>query len=182
MSIYDELYSGNHNYGYPNDRIVEVQKIIGNLLNWSSMLDVSAGRGELARQCVPRGRVCATEACDYLLQHDLVGLPRFKWELPDPYPGQTPFDLVVCSDVLEHLEPDQIIPALIELDVAARCYLVLSIGLGPCVWPRFTEDLHKTQWTIEQWKQVINDTLRDMQKITYREDTANLYVLAVKSA
>ena len=104
------------------------------------VLDIGAGDGTFAKHC---GRDDF-----YLYDGNANSIDVLKKEFPYTYYGRLPdlpfqdgfFDVIHCSHVVEHLEPELFYNTLKEID---RClkengYLVVS---APLLWDRFYDDL-----------------------------------------
>jgi len=104
LKLNQELYESNPLYGVGGSKHVDVVIQLSNGLNTRSILDYGCGRGYLGK-----------------------ALPFPIWEYDPIIPGKDespwPADLVVCTDVLEHIEPDKIDFLLNDLK---RC--VLKMG------------------------------------------------------
>lgn len=92
--------------------------------NYSSFLDVGAGRGEMIDLAVTLGfeRVQGTEVVPELLKHPLM---RQAEAHSLPFKTAT-WDVVCCFDVLEHLIPDDVEAAIRELFRVARHVVLVS--------------------------------------------------------
>jgi SAM-dependent methyltransferase len=89
-----------------------------------SILDAGCGIGLLRlpfKQLLPRARYVGLEASEYLCE-------RFRWthgSITDFVP-RTPFDLVVCYDVLQYLSDREAARAIVNLGKVARGALYVS--------------------------------------------------------
>lgn len=99
-----QLHESNLAYGVGGGKHAGTIINLAKSLNTTSVLDYGAGKGYLAK-----------------------ALPFPIWEydpaIPEKSASPRPADIVVCTDVLEHVEPDMILPVLDDL---RRC--VLKVG------------------------------------------------------
>lgn len=104
-----QLHESNVNYGTGGGKRAEVVLKLANSMDTKNILDYGCGKGLLAR-----------------------GLPFPIWEYDPAITGKDnpprPADLVVCTDVLEHIEPELLDNVLQDI---ARCtlktaYLIIS--------------------------------------------------------
>jgi hypothetical protein len=91
-----------------------------------SLLDVGARDGYLSRLCVDRfNRIVALD-----LVKPVVHDPRVEAVAGDaralPYPDNS-FDVVVCAEVLEHIDEGSLEPACREVARVARCAVVVGV-------------------------------------------------------
>lgn len=106
-----ELHRQNLAYGVGGGKHADVVTKLAQQLKTTSVLDYGCGKGFLAKE-----------------------LPWPIWEFDPAIPGKQepprPADIVVCTDVLEHIEPDKL---LFVLDDLRRCtkkvgYFVIHTG------------------------------------------------------
>lgn len=106
-----KLHEERLDYGVSGGRHAEMIVKLRSVLKAESVLDYGAGKGYLAK-----------------------ALPFPIWEydpaIPEKSESPRPADLVVCTDVLEHVEPDRLVYVLGDI---ARCtkkvgYLVIHTG------------------------------------------------------
>jgi hypothetical protein len=170
LAYYRRLYvDEDARYGYPGSGRIEtayrlVESLVLTLNNADTLLDVSAGRGQFVRSIATRFPdlgVHVSEGVSELLDSDLQGFPRFTWVLPEPCPLDGMWDVVTCLDVLEHLVPEDTVPALEAMaDVAAQ-RLVLSIALFSCPW-KVGEDRRETHINLrthDEWEHLLRHEL-----------------------
>lgn len=107
-----QLHETNLAYGIGGQRHAELVMKIARNLGTTSILDYGCGKG-------------------YLAKH----IPFPIWEYDPAIPGKDesprPADLVVCTDVLEHIEPDHIIPVLADLQRVTKKVGYFTINTGP---------------------------------------------------
>ena len=110
-ALNEQLHESNPAYGTSGEKYVETVLKLAKSLETTSILDYGCGKGRLA-----------------------AGLPFPIWEYDPAIDGKResprPADLVVCTDVLEHIEPDTLMAVLADL---ARCtvkvgYFVVHTG------------------------------------------------------
>jgi hypothetical protein len=107
-----KLHSSNHAYGTGGRRHATTVEKICAVLQSKSVLDYGCGKGSLAKEL-------EFEISEY--DPAIAG----KDSTPDPA------DLVVCADVLEHVEPEYLEDVLAELKRLSRCVAYLVIHTGP---------------------------------------------------
>jgi 2-polyprenyl-3-methyl-5-hydroxy-6-metoxy-1,4-benzoquinol methylase len=88
------------------------------------MLDAGCGIGLLGRElrrALPRAQYTGLEASDYLCR-------RYGWQQGEleSYRARTPFDLVICYDVLQYLDRSRAVRALANLARLTRGMLYFS--------------------------------------------------------
>lgn len=159
---YNKIYQ-DPKYGHPPDRpILALEVVRDELPKMTTLLDVSTGRGQfvkLVKDEFSNVHISVSEHSEHLLMTDLVAMPRFKWNLPDPCPLGDIWDMVTCFDVMEHLEEDVIDESIKQLGAVTRIYLAMSIALYSA--PFNGVELHKTirnsDWWLEKLKQNLSD-------------------------
>lgn len=128
---------------------LQLEELIG-----GSLLDVGAGRGEgveLARD-VGFTRVVGVEPVDYLCNGTSI-VQGIATELPF---ADNEFDVVMCLDVLEHLIPADVRPALEEFKRVARNFVFLTASEQPHNF-RHLGDLHISRRPIAEWNNLFVD-------------------------
>ncbi len=117
-----------------------------------SLLDVGTGRGETLIEGREAGftLVHGTETVPALLTKDVV-----LALLPTLPASDRAYDTVTCFEVLEHLLPKDVVPALKELARVAREWLVVSV----CVNPDYVGgvNLHPSARSEEAWLQTFQE-------------------------
>lgn len=106
----------------------------------SMVLDIGAGNGSFAKYCQREDF--------YLFDGNDSSIKSLMAEFPNSVFGRLPvlpfedqfFDLIHCSHVIEHLQPQELYDTLIEADrvLKNQGYLVIST---PLLWEGFYQDL-----------------------------------------
>lgn len=117
-----------------------------------SLLDVGCGRGELmsAAKVMGMSYVRGTETVD-----DLIGLEvvyALAHELPFP---DRSFDIVSCTDVIEHILPGDDELAVREMCRVAKYHVIISVNNGPSVNER-GDNLHVNIRPFGEWESLFN--------------------------
>jgi SAM-dependent methyltransferase len=121
-----------------------------------SWLDVSTGRGELLELARQHGfsTVKGTETVP-----DLCGEHVTQAVLPEiPFPDHS-FDVVSLIEVIEHLLPDDIRPALDELTRLARKHILISAAVYPHWYGGV--NMHPSARPQEEWEALFREVWGD---------------------
>lgn len=112
-----------------------------------TLLDVGAGRGEGVAYALDVGfDAHGIEPVSYLCDGD-----RIKQGVATDLPyGDRSFDVVMCLDVLEHLIPQDVRPALEEFKRVASEFVFLTASEQPHNFRRLG-DLHISRRPIAEW-------------------------------
>jgi hypothetical protein len=107
-----QLHKQNLFYGVGGGKHAKMVLDLAKKLNTTSILDYGCGKGYLAKE-----------------------IPYPIWEYDPCIPGKDesprPADLVVCTDVLEHIEPDCLMGVLAELKRVTKTVGYFTIHTGP---------------------------------------------------
>lgn len=107
-----QLHDSNLLYGIGGGKHADVVRKLAEKLQTTSILDYGCGKGFLAK-----------------------ALPFPIWEYDPAIPGKDasprPADIVACTDVLEHIEPEHIRPVLADLRRCTRQVAYFVIHTGP---------------------------------------------------
>lgn len=145
LAKYVEAYQ-HDDYGMTQERANGLREIVS-ALKGESYLDVSTGRGELleiASECgfaVVRGTETVLALCNERVTQAI--LPNI------PHPDHS-FDVVSLIEVIEHLLPDDLVPALHELTRIARRHIVISAAVYPHWYGGV--NLHPSARSEEEWR------------------------------
>jgi 2-polyprenyl-3-methyl-5-hydroxy-6-metoxy-1,4-benzoquinol methylase len=102
-------------------------------ISFNSVLDVGCGNGELLLALSQRkdvGRLVGTDIAEHVLSSNRTAFPGFVFHQLDISAAWLPekFDLVVCSEVIEHVNDWQ--QALRHLRKMTRGHLILTVPSG----------------------------------------------------
>lgn len=113
LALQKDLYARTGDYGRSGNRwLVQVMKL-ADLIKAKTILDYGCGRGSL---------VYSLLAADY----DAKGYdPAFPEKAAPPDPA----DLVVCTDVMEHIEPECLASVIAHMRSVTTQVLLLSVSL-----------------------------------------------------
>jgi hypothetical protein len=129
-----KLHQENIFYGVGGAKHKETVLKIAEKLGTTSILDYGCGKGFLAKE-----------------------IPFPIWEYDPAIPGKDaaprPADLVVCSDVLEHIEPDHLLHVLADLQrVVKKCgFFIIHTGAAQKTLPD-GRNTHLIQQGKQWWK------------------------------
>lgn len=108
----EELHKSNLAYGVGGGKHADAVLAMAEKMVKPSILDYGAGKGYLAK-----------------------ALPMPIWEYDPAIPGKDesprPADLVVCTDVLEHIEPDKLRYVLDDIRRCTKQFAYLTINTAP---------------------------------------------------
>jgi len=146
-----QLHHDNYNYGGHGDRYASIVKKLCEKQKLKSVLDYGCGKGALA------------EALDFpIWEYD----PCIEGKEAPPRPA----DLVVCTDVLEHIEPDHLAGVLEDLKRVVKLTGFFTIHTGPSSKTLADgRNTHLIQEKMEWWR----ETLSRYFDITYCSEVKN---------
>ena len=107
-----QMHVNKASFGKGGSRWAPIVKRLSESLGTAKILDYGCGKGDL-NLYFPYG----------IDMYD-PGIPKYA-EMPRPH------DIVVCTDVLEHVEPDHIAGVIEHLAVLTRKALVLNVNCQP---------------------------------------------------
>jgi SAM-dependent methyltransferase len=143
---YAEMYK-DPTYGMPPHRAAAIASILADRPR-GSLLDVGTGRGEtldIARS-LEYSAVAGTETVDYLVDPSRNIVRGLLPELP--IESKTS-DTVTCFEVIEHVLPQDVMPALKELERLARDRVIISAATRSDV--RGGVELHPSYRSEAEW-------------------------------
>lgn len=134
-------------YGMTKERYDGIDKLIAALPVRGSYLDVSTGRGETMLLAKEHGFavVKGTETVEALCNDQVV-----RAVLPSiPFPDKE-FQVVSLIEVIEHLVPEDVEPALKELERLASHHILISAAVRDCYVGGV--NLHPSARPLEAWE------------------------------
>lgn len=144
---YVEMYK-DPNYRMPGHRQNGVYKILQERPS-GTLLDVGTGRGETLDLATLLGYTArGTETVDYLVESRKDTIRALLPNLPF---ADKDFDTVTCFEVIEHLLPVDVVPALRELARLAKHRVIISAAI--CSDIRGGVELHPSWRTEKEWEE-----------------------------
>lgn len=141
-----KLHETNEHYGTSGAKWAKQVEEIAALLNTTSILDYGSGKGTLAAA--------------------LPDLPIREYDpaVPGKDADPAPADFVVCTDVLEHIEPERLKAVLGHIKSLAQKIVMLTIDILPAqkTLPD-GRNAHLIQKPARWWMQKINDRFHIVQ-------------------
>ena len=149
----------NPNYQKPSVGASVISYLLGKI-KFNSVLDVGCGMGyTLLGFLKARKDARGIEVCDYLLKNflkifvdtDLVRKARIQ---NIPFEAET-FDLIFCTDVLEHIVEEDIDISIKELIRVSKKYIFVTVATVParmCPELELHETVKPVSWWDEKWK------------------------------
>lgn len=146
-------------------------------LKFKSVLDVGCGPGFSVMEFLVRGhKTQGVEPCEYLHKNELrvpsaLGVVKKAQIISIPFALES-FDLVFCTDVLEHLPEDEVHKAISELIRVSKKYVYVTICSHEAVcFPELK--LHQTVKPKDWWD--IEFGKFKVKKRQYGEENEYLY-------
>jgi len=155
ISEYKRIHEKNPNYGSgPCERAIErYSKWCEEISSISRILDYGCGNSKLVDKILPD-----------------KNLTRERWDPAIPKYSTRPqpwkFDLVFCTDVMEHIPEENVLPTLIDIRAATENALIIPhLGRASQLLSN-GDNSHVTQKSVEWWLEKIIeagfDTVREM--------------------
>lgn len=156
-----KLHDENYNYGGHGDRYADIVRKLSDKQQIKSILDYGCGKGALGH------------ALDFPI-----------WEYDPCVPGKEapprPADLVVCTDVLEHIEPDNLPAVLEDLKRVTKLTAFFAIHTGPSTKVLLDgRNTHLIQQGLEDWKTELGRYF-DIQYAARVRNSPWIYIVASK--
>jgi ubiquinone/menaquinone biosynthesis C-methylase UbiE len=175
QAIYDHVHTAYPNYGCSPTRPCEFT-LVNHDLRYSSVLDVGCGQGQLLkwiRLSRPQVQLSGIDISQVALDKIKLANVTLKQgkaqEIPFP---DDQFDLVICTDVLEHLPEDDVRQAIKELKRVGAAHVWIQTEDCNCSEDKYLAGtkyagitLHETRRTIYWWeKNIQNQQMRIVMK------------------
>lgn len=130
LAIYNNYYNffrkGKRAHEIGPQEVLRVSSIVGIIPHdVKTLLDIGCGDGALANPLLERYKVVGVDVSMEALAH--VNTPKIQCSVDNLPFKKNCFDLVMCTDVLEHLPRELIHPAIKEVTRAARCYILINV-------------------------------------------------------
>lgn len=178
--LYDYLYSHADKmgrlYGFSQRRCSPfMQYFLKNIPIGSSVLEVGCGRGYLLRWLDTMGyKALGTEIADCLLEGDLKGLPVQRLFCSELDKIQSKFDVVVSSDVLEHLQTvEDVEKAVSDFARLSKRWILVSVGTRAAT--SLCGQVHSIIRPKEWWVKLFNNYCK-IEK--FAEECGSLFIYA----
>ncbi len=155
-----KLHEENPNYGGHGDRYAKIVKKLVESKGIKSVLDYGCGKGALA------------SVLDFpIWEYD----PCIKGKEATPRPA----DLVVCTDVLEHIEPEHLPGVLEDLVRVTRMTGFFAIHTqASCKTLADGRNTHLIQWSKEHWRETLAKYFQ-ITMCTQIKDTPIVYIVVI---
>jgi len=153
-----KLHNSDPKYGTTGRYCVGAVLKLSEILKTTSILDYGSGKGLLAK-----------------------GLPFPIWEFDPAIPGKDmpprPADLVVCTDVLEHIEPDKLMYVLADIHYCMKKRGFFVINIGPAI-KKYSNgrNTHLIQKDKEWWEKKLKKFFI-IEEISMDDKNTELHVL-----
>lgn len=154
--VYRRIYANpESNYDIKGHREVVTRRFIENYEPKGSLLDVGCGKGTVLRWAMGCGfgPVLGLEVVDTACQGSNPRVQEIDTAADLRAVRSREWDLVICLDVLEHLEPEETEAALRELRRVAAKEVVVSVQNNSSV--HMGVELHTNKRSMNEWERII---------------------------
>ena len=125
--LYHTLHHCSDGYKDHNQGLLCIERWEPMLPDSRSILDIGCGNGLLLNELIKRGYLVS--GCDVANGPYVRTYPFWKCDIRDTaIPAG--YDLALCFDVLEHIDTDQVIPALANIAQSAERFVFTIAGYG----------------------------------------------------
>ena len=134
-----KLHEENRHYGGHGDRYAKIVQKMSETEGVKTVLDYGCGKGALAKA---------------------LNFPIWEYDpaIPEKSATPQPADLVICTDVLEHIEPEYLDAVLEDLRRVIKFSAFFAIHTGPsCKVLADGRNTHLIQQNMDWWKQKLSN-------------------------
>lgn len=162
-----------------------------NLVSQYSQLHQTKRYGHTANSYAPHVRACVVDlratrvleyGCGQSSLGEILATPGLEWKRYDPAipefssQPQEPVDLVVCTDVMEHIPEEDVEDVLRHIGSLSRnVFFNIATRAAKTVLPN-GQNAHCTVWTIERWMEVLRKEFPEVQVVHIRPNYSGLMI------
>ncbi len=159
--LYTEMYhKEKDNWWFKGKRLAIHALISKYIPQHTSVLDIGCGTGIILKEFQSKGKDVygtdiSNEAIQFAQKRGLTNIFNIDFS-KEPIP-QKYFDLILCLDVLEHIENDKAALLNITKNMQADSHLLLTVPAFPLLWG--ADDIvlhHKRRYTKKQLTELFN--------------------------
>lgn len=164
----NETLHGTHRYGARGDKWAQKVRDLADTFEARSILDYGCGKGALKTALA--------------LDTD-IDIREYDPAIPGKTALPAPADLVVCTDVLEHIEPDCIDAVVAHLKGLTRHVLFVVVSTRPAV-KTLTDgrNAHLIVQPLETWQPLLTSAMTVAETRTMTDEFALTLVAQDRSA
>lgn len=154
-----------------------------NLVSQYAQLHKTKRYGHTANSYMSHVRACIVDlratrvleyGCGQSKLGELLGAPGLEWMRYDPAISefsalpQGPVDLVVCTDVMEHIPEEDVEDVLRHIGTLCRnVFFNIATRRAKTILPD-GQNAHCTVWTVERWMEVLRKEFTDVSVVHIR--------------
>lgn len=162
QELYDQFYSDNRAVDdyYRSSRIRFYQAVLdevirrGIVMDVKRVLDMGCGLGFLVSEIKRRKKPAFIAGADFsqaavdASKQRFPGITFFQHDITQPIPKDSPFDVIFCTEVLEHIEYPHVALRNLREGLHASGILILTVPNGRVD----TLNEHLNFWSPESWR------------------------------
>lgn len=151
IAKYEHCYR-DPNYRMGRGRYEAAERVLAGLAP-GSVLDIGAGRGELREVAARHGHTYAgIEPVPYLASEYVTTGVATALPVADKS-----IDYVCCLDVIEHVLPEDVRPALLEMRRVAKAAVFITASTRSHRWMRQGPELHPSHRPLADWQALFDE-------------------------